>query len=157
MWFTLICNPSEIVTIPSDTTVTFPPVPFKSVDIPKLFMYLNVFPTPVKYSPWTWSIINSFAPEIVDTDNLKFLPKFWDPMVVIPRTSPTEYPVPPLEIVAAIATPFEIVIFALASLPFPVMLSTDTLENTYVPEDGVYPIPAFIIPSVLNADPAEPT
>ena len=48
------------------------------------------------------------------------------PISEIVKTSPTVYPDPPLLTVAAIATPFEIVIFAVPSNPFPV---NDTKET----------------------------
>ena len=52
--------------------------------------------------------------------NLISLPKELNPTVFTPTTSPTEYPLPPLETVAATATPLVMVIFNVPFLPLPV-------------------------------------
>ena len=87
--------------------MTFAPVlALISVVTPELLVYLIVPAVPTRKSPWTLSIINSLIPVISPTESLMFLPREFIPTLVTVNTSPTEYPVPPLEMVAARATPF---------------------------------------------------
>ena len=91
-------------------------------------MYWMVLPTPVTKSPWTLSRINWLTAVIMPTENLAFCPIVRLPIVVIPRTSPTWYPEPPDAIVTPVDTtePFDIVIFAVAPWPLPVIVSKVT-------------------------------
>ena len=153
LWLILICNPSLSTII--CVAATFPPEDwFRFVVIPALFTYLMVFAAPTAKSPWTLSKINSLIPVIIPTDNLALDPTEEVPIVVIPKTSPTLYPIPPFTIVAAIATPLLTVIFAVAFLPFPVIVVSEVLLNVYDPEDGVYPIPELLILKLPVAIPA---
>ena len=137
----------------------FPPEAlFSVVVIPRLSIYWTVFPTPeTTKSPCTLCNINSLVFAIDTTESLAPIPREFAPIVPIPRTSPIEYPVPDSVIVAAIATPLLIVMFAFASLPFPVIVVRGTLPNSRVSADGVYPIPELITFKVPVAIPAFPT
>ena len=61
------------------------------------------------------------------------------------NTSPTKYPLPPLFIVAAIATPFSIVMLAEALIPVPVTEVKDTLLYCCPPTAGVNPNPGLVM------------
>ena len=101
--------------------------------------------------------MSSFIPFNLETLNLKFLPTDDIPIEDTVKTSPTEYPVPPFEIVAAIAIPLFIVIFAVAFLPKLSTLLNVRLLKVKDPDDGVYPIPLLIIVRSPFAVPAVPT
>ena len=75
---------------------------------------------------------------------MRFFPRFPVFVDATLKISPTEYPVPPIETVAAIATPLFTVKFTLAPLPKPLILIKSTFENTVV----VYPVPGFVITNV---------
>ena len=62
-----------------------------------------------------------------ETEILKFFPKVSDPICDTESTSPITYPVPPLFTVAAMATPSEIVMSAVAFSPLPVTFVNGTL------------------------------
>ena len=119
---------------------------FRVEVIPELLIYWRVLPIPVWKSPWTLSRINSFNPIILLTENLASLPMERFPIVVIPRTSPIWYPDPPDTIVTPVDTtfPLDIVIFAVAPLPLPVIVFKFVALNVKDPDAGVYPIPELI-------------
>ena len=73
------------------------------------------------------SKINSFIPLIVETDSCKFNPNASDPIVSTDKTSPTTYPVPPVDIPAEVIDPFVTVMVAVAFFPFPVTVVKPTL------------------------------
>ena len=70
--------------------------------------------------------------------------------------SPTEYPIPPSDMVAPTATPPLIVMFTNPFLPVPVTLVRVRLLYVVPPLAGVYPRPGFVIESVAIV-PALPT
>ena len=67
-------------------------------------------------------MISSLLPLMLLTESFIPVPRLVDPTLIGVRTSPIAYPLPPAEIVAETDTPFQMVILAVASIPFPVIL-----------------------------------
>ena len=82
--------------------------------------------------------------DTIPTESCIFAPSWSAPNVSGCNTSPTWYPLPPLRIVAAIATPLLTVMLAVAFWPVPVSEVRPIPENVNWPDDGVYPLPTLV-------------
>ena len=124
--------------------ISFPFI--KSVLIPlELITLIVLF---VANSPVMLSSIIELFPVVIPTLSCIPDPKL-GPFVPGVNTSPLKYPKPPLEIVAATATLFEIVISAVAFNPSPLKL----LSVTPLKVPLVYPDPGLVIvnsPAILE-------
>ena len=159
LWSTVKCNPSLTDVIFSNLQLATPEVAcvFNEVVIPVIGCVNVIVPFKAK-SPWTLSSINSSVLPNVTIDNLAFLPTLpVAPIVPIPRTSPTWYPLPEDIILADEIPPSVTNTSAVMKSPVAVTLVRATPTNNCEPDAGVKPKPALTIPILPVPTPAFPT